>query len=137
MHCHHCHYLVYSCSAGTSDLGELQPAHPSGSGRPARRHQGAPQQEQGGRLTPASLPGPVAGLVGFLLICLFISGGTCGKGGLMYFCISVFLARSPTVRVLVWDVPLDVDCMLCVKAWWQMYCCISGQAAPEAMEASK
>ena len=57
-HCHHCHHLVYSCSAGTSDLGELQPAHPSGSGRPARRHQGAPQQEQGGRLTPAGLPGP-------------------------------------------------------------------------------
>ena len=38
-------------------FGELQPAHPSGSGHPARRHQGAPQQEQGGRLTPASLLG--------------------------------------------------------------------------------
>ena len=44
-------------------LVQLQPAHPSGSGRPARRHQGAPQQEQGGCLTPASLPGPVTGLV--------------------------------------------------------------------------
>ena len=61
-HCHHCHHLVYSCLAGTSDLGELQPAHPSGSGRPARRHQGPPQQEQGGRIAPASLSGPVAGL---------------------------------------------------------------------------
>ena len=60
----HTHSAGQPTASAQECAEELQPAHLSRSGRPARRHQEAPKQEQGGRLTPASLPGPVAGLVG-------------------------------------------------------------------------